>query len=136
MDSRELKDRELRSWTAVAPGWRKNDAALREATQGVTARMLDLAQLAPGHKVLDIACGTGEPAIPAAQRVAPDGFVAGTDLVPEMIAFAREKAATLRVTNIEFRVMDAESLLLNPDSVDAVTIRWGLMFMPNPLRCL
>jgi len=136
MDQVEMKAREFKSWSAVAPGWRKHDESLRRNTRNVVARMLDLAGLQQGSHVLDIACGTGEPAIPAAERVGPTGHVIAMDYVPEMIAFAREKAAALGLNNIEFRIDDGEVLQFAPDSVDAVTIRWGLMFMPDPVACL
>ena len=132
----ELKQREHRTWTGVAPGWRKHDERLVRSAAPVAARMLDLLALRPGMTVLDIACGTGEPAIPAAARIAPGGRVIATDFVEEMLAFAREKAARRGVTNIEFRRVDGEQLEVPPDSCDAVSIRWGLMFMPDPLACL
>jgi ubiquinone/menaquinone biosynthesis C-methylase UbiE len=136
MADNEMKAREFKSWSSVAGGWRKHDESLRRNTAGVTQRMLDLAGLHTGHKVLDLACGTGEPAIPAALRVGPTGYVAATDLIEEMVTFAREKASAQGLSNIEFRVADAEQVLLNPDSADAVTIRWGMMFMPDPLAAL
>jgi ubiquinone/menaquinone biosynthesis C-methylase UbiE len=132
----DAKQRELHAWTSVAPGWRKHDESLRRNTSGVTTRMLDLAHLDAGHRLLDLACGTGEPAIPAALRVGPTGYVTASDLVADMVAFAREKAAALGLSNIEFRVADAEQLRLDAGSVDAVTIRWGMMFMPDPLAAL
>lgn len=132
----ELKQREHRTWTGVAPGWRKHDERLVRSAAPVAARMLDLLALRPGMTVLDIACGTGEPAIPAAERVAPGGRVIATDFVEEMLAFAREKAARRGVSNIEFRRVDGEQLDVPPESCDAVSIRWGLMFMPDPLACL
>jgi ubiquinone/menaquinone biosynthesis C-methylase UbiE len=136
MHDDEMKQREFNSWSSVAAGWRKHDESLRRNTAEVTARMLDLARLGTGHKLLDLACGTGEPAIPAARRVGPTGYVAASDLVEEMVMFAREKALAQGLSNIEFRVADAEHLPLNPGSVDAVTIRWGMMFMPGPLAAL
>ncbi|MDQ6968736.1 MAG: methyltransferase domain-containing protein, partial [Mariprofundaceae bacterium] len=57
-------------------------------------------------------------------------------LVDEMLAVAREKVATTNLDNIEFHCMDAETLDFSPASFDAVTIRWGLMFMPEPQACL
>jgi SAM-dependent methyltransferase len=136
MHDDDMKQREFNSWTSVAAGWRKHDESLRRNTSGVTARMLDLAHLDTGDKLLDLACGTGEPAIPAALRVGPTGYVTASDLVEEMVVFAREKAAAQGLSNIEFRVVDAEQLRLNEGSVDAVTIRWGMMFMPDPLAVL
>jgi ubiquinone/menaquinone biosynthesis C-methylase UbiE len=132
----ELKQREHQTWTGVAPGWRKHDETLVRAAAPVTTRMLDLLALKPGMQVLDIACGTGEPAIPAAQRVAPGGRVLATDFVEEMLAFAREKAAQRGVPNIDFRRVDGEQVDVPPATFDAVSIRWGIMFMPDPVGCL
>jgi ubiquinone/menaquinone biosynthesis C-methylase UbiE len=136
MNKADFKAKEFKSWTSVVPGWKKHDEALRNNTQNVTARMLDLALLKTGHTLLDIACGTGEPAIPAAQRVGSEGKVIATDWVADMVAFAHEKANARGIANIEFRVIDGEALDIESASVDAVTIRWGLMFMPNPDACV
>jgi ubiquinone/menaquinone biosynthesis C-methylase UbiE len=136
MNTAELKAKEFKSWTSVVPGWKKHDESLRKNTHVATARMLDLARLKVGDTVLDIACGTGEPAIPAAQRVGPSGKVVATDWVADMVAFARKKAEAQGINNIEFHIMDGEALDVAPGSVDAVTIRWGLMFMPEPHACI
>ncbi len=136
MDQGHIKAEELHAWTAVAPGWRKHDARLVAQTAAVSSRLLDLAGLREGHRVLDIACGTGEPAIPAAMRVGATGRVTATDFVEPMLDMAREKAAAQGLTHIEFLKADGEALEVPSASVDAVTIRWGIMFMPDPLRCL
>jgi ubiquinone/menaquinone biosynthesis C-methylase UbiE len=98
--------------------------------------MLARAGIAEGHQVLDIASGTGEPAISAARLVGDKGRVTGTDLVEEMLVFAREKAQQAGLANIELNCSDGEALQYDPESFDAVTIRWGLMFMPEPEVCL
>ncbi len=131
-----LNDREQSTWTRVAPGWRKHDARLLESTSPVTERMLARLRLSPGRHVLDIASGTGEPAIPAARSVGPTGRVVGTDFVPEMLAIAREKAARAGLRHLEFIVSDGEALTLPSDSFDAVSMRFGLMFMADPVECL
>jgi SAM-dependent methyltransferase len=136
MDKADFKAKEFKSWTAVVPGWKKHDESLRNNAQAVTARMLDLAQINVGSSVLDIAGGTGEPAIPAAGRVGPSGKVIATDWVADMVDFARSKADKQGLTNIEFRVIDGEAIDVASGSIDAVTIRWGLMFMPNPDDCI
>ncbi len=130
------KEREYAAWATVAPGWAKHDERLRQATGGVTERMLDAVGLKAGQRVLDIACGTGEPAIPAAERVGPTGAVLATDFVEDMLAFARQKAARKGLRNIEFRRMDGEELDLPANTMDAALIRWGLMFMPDAVGCL
>jgi len=131
-----MKARERNTWASVAGGWRRRDALLRKGAAPVGERMLELARIRRGHRVLDIASGTGEPAISAAHIVGDTGSVIGTDLVEDMLAFAREKAAAANLSNIEFRCVDGEELEFPPSSFDAVTIRWGLMFMPEPGECL
>lgn len=133
----DAKAREFSSWQSVAPGWRKHDRLLRDAFGAVSDALLDRAAVSEGHHVLDVACGTGEPAIPAALRVGPDGKVTATDFVPEMVAIAREKAqAAGLLGQIDFHVADGEQLDLPAAAYDAATMRWGLMFMPQPLACL
>ena len=132
----ELKQRERTTWAAAASGWKRRDLLLKQGAAPVTARLLELAGIVAGHRVLDIASGLGEPAIPAAQLVGPDGWVYGTDLVEEMLIHAREKAATAGVSNIEFLCVDGETLDFEAAHFDAATCRWGLMFMPTPEACL
>lgn len=136
MSSADIKAREFQSWSSVVPGWRKHDKRLSEAFRGVSAALLDRAGVKAGHHVLDIACGTGEPAIPAALRVGPSGSVFATDLVAGMVAFAQEKAQALGLDNVKFVVTDGEQLDVPPATFDAATMRWGLMFMPEPVACL
>jgi ubiquinone/menaquinone biosynthesis C-methylase UbiE len=124
------------SWTAVAPGWKKHDQMLVEMAAPSAERMLDRAVVKAGMRVLDVASGTGEPALRAAKRVGPSGSVLGTDFVEPMLAFAREKAAVQGLHNVEFRCVDAETLDVPAGSFDAATVRWGIMFMPDAVACL
>jgi ubiquinone/menaquinone biosynthesis C-methylase UbiE len=130
------KEMQHQSWTGVAPNWRKHDAVFVKGAAPAAEKMLDLAGVGVGSRVLDIASGTGEPAIPAAKRVGPTGHVLGTDFVELMLATAREKAAAAGLTNVEFRRVDGEALDVPAASFDAVTIRWGIMFMPDAVGCL
>lgn len=136
MSTADMKAREFQSWSSVAPGWRRHDKRLTDAFHGVSIALLDKAAIKPGDHVLDVACGTGEPAIPAAHRVGPTGKVYATDLVAGMVAFAREKAQVQKLANVEFVVSDGELLDLPAATFDAATLRWGLMFMPAPDACL
>jgi SAM-dependent methyltransferase len=134
--SNPVKDREQQSWTQVAPGWARHDERLRDSLNPVSEKMLAAVRLEPGQRVLDIASGTGEPALLAAARVGPGGHVLGTDYVEGMLAFARTKAERAGLGNVEFRLADGEELDVPAGSFDAVLIRWGLMFMPEPDQCL
>ncbi len=91
--------------------------------------MVQMARIEPGHRVLDIATGLGEPAITAARAVGPEGSVLAIDLSPDMLALARERAGSLNLTNVEFEEMNAEQLALADRSLDAALCRWGVMFM-------
>ncbi len=130
------KEMQLKSWTGVAPGWKKHDVYFTKSTAAASEKMLDAAGVGPGMRVLDIATGVGEPGLAAARRVGPGGFVLGTDFVETMLAFAREKATAAGLRNVEFRCVDGEALDEPPSSFDAVTSRWGIMFMPDALACL
>ncbi|HUG99658.1 MAG TPA: methyltransferase domain-containing protein [Gammaproteobacteria bacterium] len=118
-------------WDAVAVGWSRWWSVFENAAQPVSERLVALAGVAPGHTVLDLATGLGEPALTAARRVGPRGRVLATDMAAAMLrgAAARAEAAGLR--NIMFRAMDAERPDLPPDSFDAILCRWGLMFVPG-----
>jgi len=135
-DRFDFKERERNNWSSAAEGWRRRDELLRKGAAPVAERMLELSGIASGSRLLDIASGTGEPAISAARIVGESGKIIGTDLVDEMLAVAREKVARMDLDNIEFYCIDAEALDFAPGSFDAATIRWGLMFMPNPRACL
>jgi SAM-dependent methyltransferase len=85
--------------------------------------VLDEAQVAPGNRVLDVACGTGVLALAAADRVGPGGEVAALDASPEMLAVARRKRR-----NIEWHEGAAESLPFEDGHFDAVVSQFGMMF--------
>ncbi len=135
-DAAEYKADQRRAWDTAAAGWRRWWQAIERGLQPVCDRMLDLAQVAPGERVLDVATGIGEPALSAAARVGPTGHVVATDLAPAMLAIAAERARQAGAGNVEFIQADAEALELAPASFDAVLCRFGLMFLPDPGRSL
>ena len=90
------------------------------------ARVADAAQLAPGQKVLDVACGTGVLAREAARRIDPGGVVVGLDCNEGMLSVARRKAP-----GIEWRRGMAESLPFADAALDAVVSQFGLMFFED-----
>ncbi|HEY6417626.1 MAG TPA: methyltransferase domain-containing protein [Candidatus Binataceae bacterium] len=130
-DAAKLKREQRETWDANAAGWQKWFGTLERAAQVVSDRLVELAAVKPGHRVLDIATGTGEPAVTAARVVGASGRVVGVDQSPGMLRFARERAAALGFRNLEFVEADAESLQMLEHSFDAVLCRWGLMFMPD-----
>lgn len=135
-DDRAAKERERATWASVADGWMRYDSELVGFGRPVAEELIRRSGVAPGLRVLDLASGTGEPALSIAGQVGPRGSVLATDLADPMLAYARSKARARGLTNVEFRVADAEALELPEGSVDAATMRWGLMFLPNPDRAL
>lgn len=117
--------------------WREYDGAEQRLTALVSERMLDLAGLRPGMRVLDLATGRGEPAVRAAHRVGPTGRVVGVDVSEGMLQMARERATREGVANLELRVLDAETLAgVPPAQFHVVLARWGLMYLDSPVVAL
>lgn len=86
--------------------------------------------LRPGVRVLDVACGTGNTAIPAARAGAK---VSGVDIAPNLLEQARKRAAAEGL-NVQFREGDAEELPYGDGEFDAVISMFGAMFAPRPER--
>ncbi len=116
---------------AHAAAWNKWFHIIEGGAQRLSDRMVELAEIAPGQNVLDVATGLGEPAVTAAVRVGAGGRVLAIDTSADMLGFARERAAKLGLDQIDFRVMDAQAPDLPEAEFDAVLCRWGLMFMTD-----
>jgi len=87
--------------------------------------------LRPGEHVLDVCCGSGASAIPAAESVAPSGSVIGVDLSENLLRLARAKAQSLGLKNIEFRSADMLALPFPDQHFDAVVCVFGVFFVPD-----
>jgi SAM-dependent methyltransferase len=84
--------------------------------------------LAAGDAVLDLCCGAGASALPAAQAVGPTGSVLGVDLAEPLLGQARQRAATLGLTNVSFQAGDATASGLPSGVFDAVVCVFGVFF--------
>jgi ubiquinone/menaquinone biosynthesis C-methylase UbiE len=118
-------------WNNAAPGWKQMWTALDHAAQHVSDRLVELARIKPGDRVLDIATGSGEPGLTAARKVGANGLIIATDQSTAMLDLARERVATLGLPNVRFVETDAESLTVNERDFNAAICRWGLMFVPD-----
>lgn len=134
-DSTVKKPDPTAHWASVADGWAKWAGWVEHNYQPLTARLAREAGWTRGVRALDVACGAGYPAIPAA-RLVGDGRVIGTDISPEMVAAAARVAHEAGVANAEFVVMDGDDLTYAAESFDAVTNVYGLMFSSQPARAL
>lgn len=131
-EAEELDRRQRELWRRGAQGWERRQASLREKTAPVSQWLVDAIGPQPGERVLELAEGPGETGFIAAQRIGPEGRLLCTDQAPEMIEVARRRASELELTNVDFAVIDAQELDLEPGSFDAALCRWGYMLMADP----
>ena len=97
-------------------------------------RTVERLDLSPGATVLDVGCGAGASALPAAERVGPRGRVIGIDLAERLLAIARQKAEHHGLANVEFRVGDMERLGYPDGHFDAVVSVFSIFFVPDMVR--
>jgi len=133
MDARLQRRVQRYGWDRAAAAY---DDFWAEQLRPAQTRLLELGDLRPGERVLDVACGTGLVSIPAATRVGPGGAVVGTDLSEGMIASARELAAARGLAHADFERMDAEELDLPDASFDVAVCALGLMYVPDATASL
>ncbi len=123
-------------WQTAAEAWHRWNPTLKNWLGPATDKMLKMAQVQKGYKILDIAAGAGEQSITAAEKVGPNGSVLATDLSPKILDYAKELASEKGMTNIKTREMDGENLTLPDNSFDTVISRVGLIFFPDQQKAL
>lgn len=135
-DAAAYKATTREQWQAAAQAWSDWGGFLRDWLGGATELMLDLAGVAEGSRVLDVAAGAGDQSIQAAERVGPRGEVLATDISEAILAKARENAARAGLSNIRTQVADGEDLRVAHASFDAAISRLGLIYFPDLARAL
>jgi len=112
----------------AARQWRRQSAAMGHS---VTEAIVEAAEVAPGMRILDVACGAGEPSISLGMRLNGTGEVIGVDIAPESLRIAEERAATQRLNNVRFQYADVHELPFPDDTFDRITSRLGVMFFAD-----
>lgn len=135
-DPVRFKQTTREQWQEAAEAWHRWAPALTQWLGPATERMLDLAGIGPGDRVLDVAAGAGHQTIPIARRVGPSGHVLATDLAPRILDIAAAEARRLGLSQVETRTLDGEELDLPAQSFDAVVSRVGLIYFPDRRRAL
>ncbi|HEY1390275.1 MAG TPA: methyltransferase domain-containing protein [Ktedonobacterales bacterium] len=115
-------------WNETARDYSEVAAIAAPGGEAISERLIALAHVTTGQRVLDVATGAGDPALTAARVVGPSGSVVGVDHAPQMLEMARQRATTAGLGNVTFLEGDAQRLDLPPQSFDAVLSRWGMMF--------
>ena len=88
-----------------------------------------------GDHIIDLASGTGEPALTLAQQL-NDVDIIGVDAAEGMVQVARSKVQKLGLSNIQFQCMPAESLTFADNTFDKALCRFGVMLFEDPLQGL
>jgi SAM-dependent methyltransferase len=135
-DPAKYKQTTRQQWDAAAEAWHRWGPTLRQWLGPATERMLELAGVVSGCRVLDVAAGAGDQTLQAATRVGPGGSVLASDLSPEILTFADAEAKRAGLANVTTRVLDGEDLALPDASFDAVISRVGLIYFPDQGRAL
>ncbi len=117
----------------AAKRWERPSA---EMGRGATDAIVEFARPQPGIRVLDVASGTGAPALQLARRVAPGGHVTASDLSAEPLKIAAQRARERGLTNVSFDTADVQHLPYADATFDLVTSRLGVMFFADLPRAL
>ena len=131
IDAGEFREGQRRDWDTASKGWREWNELIDRVTRNVSERLVEMAGVQVGDRVLDVAAGYGEPSLTAARRVGRDGSVVATDISAGMLAFGRDRADAAGIGNVEFIQSAASALDFPERSFDAALSRWGLIFEPD-----
>jgi SAM-dependent methyltransferase len=136
MDLQTYRETSLRIWDEMAPGWEDRREWILGVTGAINEWLAGQVAPQPGESILDVAAGTGDLGFLAAGRVGAAGKLLCTDFSREMLEAARRNGERRGLTNVEYRVLDAERMDLDDNSVDGVLCRWGYMLMADPAAAL
>lgn len=120
-------------WDARAKGWSSNSKEFERHVLPLTEQMLVRAQLAPGQRVLELACGPGGLVTPVIDAISPGGSLVATDIAPKMVAAAKEMHSA---TGVEFMEMGIDWLNSPSGVADRILCRFGYMFAADPAAAL
>lgn len=135
-DPKAYKKTTHAQWQEAAKAWNDWGQVLKTWLGPATDAMLDMAGVAPGAHVLDVAAGAGEQSLAAAHRVGPNGRVLACDISENILEFAAENARAAGIDHLDTLTADGEQLDLPPDSFDAAISRVGLIYFPDQQAAL
>jgi ubiquinone/menaquinone biosynthesis C-methylase UbiE len=131
-NNEQYKINQRQGWNGVADEWLKCWDVIEPASKNISLRMIELANIKEGSKILDVATGIGEPSITAAYQVGKNGRVLATHISLKMLSISKQRSITLGLDDrMDFKEGDAETIVLPPLSFDAALCRFGIMFLPD-----
>jgi len=136
MDLDEYRRESRANWDRLSGNWLSEREYLWETTGPVSQALVKRLDPQPGQTILDIAAGTGDTGFLAAESLGDDGRLISTDFSSGMVEKARQVSSERGLTNVEHRVLDAEQMDLEDDSVDGAVARFGYMLMADPAKAL
>ena len=136
MDRDAYREQSFETWEEMAPGWEARNEWMSKVAGRVSEWLVERLDPQPGETVLELAAGPGDLGFRVAERIGDGGRVLSTDFSPEMVGVARRLGDRRGLTNVEYRVLDAEAMDLADESADRVICRWGYMLMADPAAAL
>lgn len=133
MDARLQRRVQRYGWDKAAEFYEDSWKAQLKPAQ---TKLMQMAALKPGEKVMETSCGTGLITFQAARAVSPGGEIMATDISDTMLELAKQRMDELQIHNITLRRMDAEELDLEDARFDAALCCLGLMYFPDPVQGL
>ncbi len=135
-DPAAYKETTRHQWDNAAAAWDAWGPTLEQWLGQATEAMLDLAHVAEGSRVLDVAAGTGGQSMAAARRAGSRGRVLATDISARILAYADRRFADAGLASAGTQVMDGEDIEVQAGYYDAVISRVGLIYFPDRQRAL
>jgi SAM-dependent methyltransferase len=135
-DLDEYRRTSLDNWNRFSDNWADEHEFLARTTGLVGERMVERLDPRTGETMLELAAGTGDTGFRIAERVGDEGRLLMTDFAPGMVDAERRRGDEQGISNVDYRVLDAERLDLDDDSFDGVACRFGYMLMADPARAL
>jgi SAM-dependent methyltransferase len=136
VDAEEYRRTSHEVWEAMAPGWERWAGQLADALTPVRAWLIREVAPRSSETVLELGAGTGETGFEAAALLGDDGRLISTDFSPDMVEVARRRGNELGLSNVDYRVIDAERIELDTGSVDGVLCQSTYMLVADPAAAL
>ncbi|MBK7289973.1 MAG: class I SAM-dependent methyltransferase [Chitinophagaceae bacterium] len=126
----QIKQQQKESWNKFSAGWKKWDELTMSFLRPMGQKIIEFIKPEGSQTILDIASGTGEPALSIATMLT-SGKITMVDISDEMLSIAKENAAARNIANTETIVSDVSNLPFDDNTFDSISCRFGFMFFPD-----